>query len=253
MNASRAVRNGVFVALAAVLAVALLVALGLFGRDRDSKRFETYLEESAQGLSQGATVRFRGVPVGKVESLSFAWSKYRTPRTDEGMRQGRYTRVVFTVRREFLPDNGDDLAALSRFVSHGLRVFIRNQGITGLRYLDLDVAGTNAATQNLPFSWKPENFYIPAAPSLGKTFQSLLESVGAQLSGVDFRSSLDHLAALVSNADAAVGAVRLSFEEQTPVFEQTMVSLRNASGALESLVERLRDDPGLLLRAPDDE
>ena len=253
MNSSRAVRNGVFVVFAAAICVALLATLGLFGRDRDSKRFETYLEESAQGLSQGATVRFRGVPVGKVESLSFAWSRYHVPKTDEGMRQGRYTRIVFTIRREFLPDDGDDVESLSRFVSHGLRVFVRNQGITGLRYLDLDMAGPNAAARDLPVSWKPEYSYIPAAPSLGKTFQSLLESVGSQLSGVDFRASLDHLASLVSNADAAVGAVRLSFEEQTPAFEQTMASLRNASDALESLVERLRDDPGLLLRSPDDE
>ena len=253
MSSSRAVRNGIFVAFAAAAAVALLASLGMFGRDGDSKRFETYLEESAQGLSEGATVRFRGVPVGKVESLSFAWSKYRTPKTDEGMRQGRYTRIVFTIKREFLPDEGDDTASFGRFVQHGLRVFVRNQGITGLRYLDLDMAGPNAAARDLPVSWKPEHFYIPAAPSLGKTFQSLLETIGAQLSGVDFRAALDNAAALVSNANAAVESVRLSFEEQTPAFEQTMTSLRNASEALDSLVERLRDDPSLLLRSPDDE
>lgn len=252
MASSRAARNGAFVVAAIALAAALLAALGLFGRDRDSGRFETYLEESAQGLSEGSAVRFRGVPVGKVESMSFAWSKYRTPKTDDGMRQGRYTRVVFTIRREFLPE-GDDADVLGRMISRGLRVFVRNQGITGLRYLDLDMAGPNAAAHDLPVMWKPENTYIPAAPSLGKTFQGLLETAGAQLSGVDFRASLDRLAALVSNANAAAETVRGAFDEQAPVFGRTMDSLRQATTALDSLVERLRDDPGLLLRRPDDE
>ena len=60
MSASRHVANGVFVTLAAVLAVLLLGALGAFRSARDSRRFETYIEESAQGLASGSAVRFRG-------------------------------------------------------------------------------------------------------------------------------------------------------------------------------------------------
>ena len=60
MSASRHVANGVFVTLAAVLAVLLLGAFGAFRTARGSRRFETYIEESAQGLSSGSAVRFRG-------------------------------------------------------------------------------------------------------------------------------------------------------------------------------------------------
>lgn len=256
MSSSRHVRNGAFVLLATILSVALLAALGLFRSQRASERFETYIEESAQGLSTGSAVRFRGVPVGTVESIGFAWSRYAPPRTEEGLRQGRYTRIVFSIRREFLPD-GDaddpDGPSIEQMVQRGLRVHVRNQGITGLRFLDLDVVSPAARDRTLPVSWTPEHRYIPAAPSLTRTFAALLENLGTQLSGTDFTAAAAQLSSLVSNASAAATSLRASFDEEAPVFDATMRSLRHAATALDDLATRLRDDPGALFRPGDDE
>lgn len=246
MSQSHHVRNGVFVVTGIALIVLLLSAFGLFRTAASSRRFETYVEESAQGLSAGSTVRFRGVPVGTVESIGFVWSAYRTPLTDEGLRQGRYTRIVFTIKREFLPDGEPGAPTVQEMVSKGLRVNIRNQGITGLRYLDLDVVSESARDRVLPVSWIPIEEYIPAAPSLTQTFANLLENIGAQLSGADFSS-------FVSNANAAALSIHASADEGAPAFGRAMRSFRNAAAALESLATALRDDPTSLLRKSDDE
>lgn len=239
-----------FFAVAVAVLAAVFAAFRLFGRDAKTELFETYLEESAQGLSEGSEVRFRGVPVGKVESLSFAWSRYRVPKTDEGRRQGRYARIVFSVGKEFLPRDGE---VVDRVVEKGLRAFVRDRGFSGLRYIDLDDVDPATAGDVVPFSWKPEHKYIPAAPCRGKTFQDLLSKAGEELSGADFGASYVRLESLVTNASEAAAAVRRAFEDEAPVFEQTMTSLRNATTALDAFMERLRDDPGLVLRKPDDE
>ena len=253
MSASRHVANGVFVTLAAVLAVLLLGAFGAFRTARGSRRFETYIEESAQGLSSGSAVRFRGVPVGTVESIGFVWGTYAPPPTEEGLQQGRYTRSVFTVRREFLPEGQDGSPTVADLVEKGLRVNVRSQGITGLRYLDLDVVSEAARNRLLPVSWTPDLDYIPAAPSIGKTFSALLEKAASQLSDVDFAVAASNLASLVSNANASAISMRTTFDEEAPVFDRTMHSLRHATTALDELATRLRDDPSALFRRSDDE
>lgn len=254
MNDNRHVANGAFVTLAAALAVLLLVALGAFRNARSSRLFETYIEESAQGLSPGSAVRFRGVPVGSVESIGFAYAAYPAAADAESRRQGRYTRIVFSIKREFLPRPEDeDAPTMERLVADGLRVNVRNQGITGLRYLDLDVVSEPLRRKTLPVSWKPELEYVPAAPSLSTTFASLLENAAAQLSGVDFGAAARDLASLVANANAATTEIRASVEDGAPVFARAMHALRNAATALDELAGRLRDDPSSLFRQADDE
>ena len=239
MSASRNVRAGVFVVFSVLLAVALLAALGAFASRRDRLRIETYIEESAQGLSEGSAVRFRGVPVGTVEEISFAWSKYALPRTEEGLRQIRYTRIVFTVRKDMLPEGAEK--ELDEMVDRGLRVNVRNQGITGLRYLDLDFVSESARARLLPVSWTPEYPYMPAAPGLEETFSRFLEDAGPKFE------------ALVTNMTEAASSLRAALDEDGPVLAESMEALRRSSSALEGLAASLRDDPGQLLRASDDE
>ncbi len=237
MSASRNVRVGVFVLLSVVLAVALLAALGVFETGRNRVLFETYVEESAQGLSEGSAVRFRGVPVGSVREISFAWKKYPLPPTGEGRRQA-YTRIVFGVARDMLPDGEENLDEL---VERGLRVHVRNQGITGLRYLDLDFASESARKELLPVSWTPELPYVPAAPSLTETLSRYLEGAGPKID------------ALVSNLTAAAESIHLALDEGGPAFAESLESIRRSANALEGLASALRDDPGSLLRDSDDE
>jgi len=238
MSASRNVRTGVFVLFSVLLAVALLAALGVFESGRDRLLLETYVEESALGLSEGSAVRFRGVPVGTVETVSFAWTKYSAPRTEEGRRQSRYARIVFSVRRDMLPDGGD---GLDEMVERGLRVNLRSQGVSGLRCLDLDFVNDAARSRTLPVSWTPEHAYVPAAPGADETLSRFLETAGPKIE------------ALVTNLTAAAASLRRAADEDLPVFIESMEAVRRSANTLDGLAAALRDDPELLVGKPDDE
>src|SRR5438477_10217476 len=63
-----------------VLAVIILGAGALF-----KKKFmmETYFDESVQGLSVGAPLKYRGVTIGRVEHIGFVRNEYKTELSDD--------------------------------------------------------------------------------------------------------------------------------------------------------------------------
>jgi phospholipid/cholesterol/gamma-HCH transport system substrate-binding protein len=72
LSASQRARLGVFVTVGAVL-IAAFVAIPLgFKLTNRQKAFHSFFEgESVSGLERGADIKFRGVPVGKVERISY--------------------------------------------------------------------------------------------------------------------------------------------------------------------------------------
>jgi hypothetical protein len=68
-NKSHAMAAGVFVLFVAALVIALAAWLSRDTTQRDTYEFTT--RESISGLSPQAAVRYRGIPVGKVETIAF--------------------------------------------------------------------------------------------------------------------------------------------------------------------------------------
>ncbi|HMO65548.1 MAG TPA: MlaD family protein, partial [Verrucomicrobiota bacterium] len=62
---------GVFLLAAAALLVGALLFLGAGRMFRPQVMFETYFNESVQGLELGSAVKFRGVNVGSVRRIAF--------------------------------------------------------------------------------------------------------------------------------------------------------------------------------------
>ena len=129
---------GVF-ALASVLLA--FVAVALMGGKKASKRevlFETYIEETVQGISEGSAVRYRGIPIGNVKSVSFAMARYKVPdESPDSRRATRYARVVFSIDVTDVPEHEKFVTLVERQVADGMRVHVKTQGITGLSYIDL--------------------------------------------------------------------------------------------------------------------
>ena len=60
---------GLFVVVGAAIALASLIAFGARTFSSSSERYVSYFDESVQGLDVGSAVKFRGVPVGRVEEI----------------------------------------------------------------------------------------------------------------------------------------------------------------------------------------
>jgi phospholipid/cholesterol/gamma-HCH transport system substrate-binding protein len=71
---------GVFVISAIVIGVIGVVVLGAGAIFQKRSLIETYIDESVQGLDVGSPVKFRGVPVGRVEQISLTSAEYSTRR-----------------------------------------------------------------------------------------------------------------------------------------------------------------------------
>lgn len=173
-------RIGIFVAGGVALLVFALLVFGGGQMFRQKIEMETYIKGSVQGIDVGTPVKFRGVLIGKVTKIAFAFTEYHLKETD-----GLYNYVVLfmEINREVFPNMfTDDLTPLlTKGIEQGMRVRIEPQGITGLNYLDIDYFDPTRFPALWP-PWKPEVYYIPSAPG---ELTSFLDSINGILREVE--------------------------------------------------------------------
>lgn len=248
MRKSSYVKIGAFVCAAVLLAVVAVVLMGSGSMRKRELLFETFVEETVQGVSEGSALKYRGIPVGSVKSISFATYDY----TDEDVRPdasaedvdraSRYARIVLAVDTTDMPDPEEFQRFVERETAKGLRAHMKSQGITGLVYVDCDYEDPGSPT--LPVPWKPKHPYIPMAPSLSKTLTDAVQGVAQEIRGfADVRANVTNLAvriaALVDNANAVLGGV-----------PALVAAASNAVASADAFLRAAKDDaaplPGLL-------
>ena len=248
MRKSSYVKIGAFVCAAILLAVVAVVLMGSGPMRKRELLFETFVEETVQGVSEGSALKYRGIPVGSVKSISFATYDY----TDEDVRPdasaedvdraSRYARIVLAVNTTDMPDPEEFQRFVERETAKGLRAHMKSQGITGLVYVDCDYEDPGSPT--LPVPWNPKHPYIPMAPSLSKTLTDVVQGVSQEIRGfADVRANVTNLAvriaALVDNANAALVGV-----------PALVAAASNAVASADAFLRAAKDDaaplPGLL-------
>lgn len=198
---------GLFVIAGMAFLVIILIALGAGRFTQEKVYFETYFDESVQGLSSGSAVHYRGFPIGKVESIEFVTQHYNLPKdSDLYTKYLKYVMVIVSVNAEQLATHGEKALGVmfDKIVGEGARIRLTQQPLTGISYLDIDFFD---ATQYpvLEPDWKPDYWYIPSAPSLLSTFTQSAEAAFKQLAHVD-------IAKLSRHADEMMIAVKESFD-----------------------------------------
>ena len=248
MRKSSYVKIGAFVCAAILLAVVAVILMGSGPMHKRELLFETYVEETVQGVSEGSALKYRGIPVGSVKSISFATYDYtaedvRPDASAEDVdRASRYARIVLAVDTTDMPDPEEFQRFLERETAKGLRAHMKSQGITGLVYVDCDYEDPGSPT--LPVPWNPKHPYIPMAPSLSKTLTDAVQGVAQEIRGfADVRANVTNLAvriaALVDNANAVLGGV-----------PALVAAASNAVASADAFLRAAKDDaaplPGLL-------
>jgi paraquat-inducible protein B len=176
-----AFKLGLLAIAAVVAAFAVAFALGL--RRAPTVDFHTYFDESVQGLEIGAAVKYRGVKVGRVAGIAVAPDRKLVDAT--------------------LAIDRDTAARLDLAANHlALRTELTVLGITGLKFVDIDVAAPDAPPPPV-LGFTPAPHYLPSRPSLLGGLSGDLTNTTRQMPAVVDRviTTLAKLERLLDQAD----------------------------------------------------
>lgn len=269
---------GVFVISAVIIGVIGVVVLGVGAIFQKSSLIETYIDESVQGLDVGSAVKFRGVPVGRVEQITLTSAVYPT------RRQYVLVRMSVSPNVFHFPVNDPASAALKAELERGFRVRLAPQGLTGVAYLETDYLDPKL-NPPLEIDWQPYYPYIPSTRSritqLSETVERILrnfadinipqltgsiekslaamtklaesanlDKIGAQANSllVELRETNRQINGLVSSAElksaladasATAGRARQIVERAEKPINQMLADLPQAADSMNRLVRRL--------------
>ncbi len=195
-NAS--LRVGMFV-IAAIIGVLALVFFLSGSALHPGVKYETYFQESVQGLDVGTAVKFRGVTIGAINEIGLVSAEYPPP-NGAFRNQKVYQQVV--VRFQVDPRK-IGMVNVQGAIAHGLRVQIAPQGITGLAYLELTfVPPAQYPVQEVP--WHPISPVLPSIPSTLTQVQDAVTQILSSFSKVDLGKIVDQVTQLTAALDEEV-------------------------------------------------
>lgn len=230
------------------IAFALVYFAGLDDRSQELL-VETYYDTPVSGLSVGSSVNFRGVKIGEVRAIEFFGRVYNGV-ANLGESQ-RICVLMAIMPRKFGISREQSLEILKGFVANGLRATVALNGVTGLSRIELGIP--DAPVELAPINWTPRYLVIPPQPSLLESFSASATKLMNAANKMDFQSVWSNLSAVASStASIAANADKLLVEQRAGI-GSIVKNIDEAAEAVNSLVERLKDNPSLILRssAPD--
>jgi paraquat-inducible protein B len=270
---ARYFRVGLFVFIGILLIGSCTVILG--GQQLLSKPvvFETYFDESIQGLEIGSPVKLRGMKIGDVSEIGLVQDYYVFDTLEKRLEHGPKIRVkmALEVRRE-KPEKGVERKPgenLKALIARGLRLRLTSQGLTGTSFIQADFLSPESHPP-MEIVWTPRHLYVPSAPSTMKAISTAAERIFEKLENVEIEKVVEDLDKLllsltktVDELDArrfqtaAVGLVeelratnaRLqhTIDGGRYDFEVALENLRVASENLRDLSETAREYPSLMI------
>ncbi len=150
---------GLFIVLGAAVGVGAAIWLGISHYFEQTKTYVSYFNESVKGLQKDALVNYRGVPVGRVTHIGLA-------------PDGRLIEIIMGLQPQFQ-------------VSEGLSIRLRDQGLTGLRFLEIDKAPENLEKITPQIGFPLEHPLIPSSPSDIEQLRLAFESIYSKVLSVD--------------------------------------------------------------------
>ena len=153
-------------------------------------------------------LKYRGVTIGEVTKIGFTYNRYQQDRPmsqrarprpggspDRAQaRRGARWRGDFT---------NEETAKLE--VERGLRMRLAPQGITGTSSLEIDYV--DPPPPLLQIDWKPDNVYIPSAPSQVSSIVNSAQEILERLHKLDVQGTLANLNRLMLTTNDCIGAL----------------------------------------------
>jgi phospholipid/cholesterol/gamma-HCH transport system substrate-binding protein/paraquat-inducible protein B len=196
-------KTGVFILSALTLGVIAIVVLSKGQWFEHVMYWETYFDESVQGLAVGSPIKYRGVQLGTVDAIEFVRDVYGPELGKEDLlRYGRYVLVRGTATPPPRATDVEEELQRGGMIAAGLRVRLASQGVTGLVYLEADYLNPKESPA-LEVPWKPRTTYLPSARSTVSVLSTALQNIARDLEKADIHSiarDLDSLVLEVTNS-----------------------------------------------------
>jgi ABC-type transporter Mla subunit MlaD len=215
-------RIGIFIVLGTAIAAGALIAFGAGQFFRKRIYVETYLNSTVQGVDKGTPVKFRGVPVGAVSNITFAFNDYWDPeRLQKGIQSDpdssvdednyNYVVILMEIDKEMFPGMfSEDLTSLiAQNIRRGMRARIEPLGITGMNYIDINYVDNPKEFPVLNFNWKPEHYYIPSAPGQLTSILNSVNNMMSELKQLNLGDVQSGISQLLKNLNKAVTGAEL--------------------------------------------
>lgn len=215
---------GLFIIIGTVIGALGVVALGVGTIFQKKVLVETYIDESVQGLDVGSSVKFRGVQVGKVETITLTSVEYATKRRYVLVRIGLTTKI-------FLAEPGSP--SFMNEVEKGLRVRLASQGVTGAAYIEADYQDP-ARNPPLEIDWQPRYPYVPSTRSRITQLSDSVEKILRSVENVDVGRLVDGLEkSLLTITKVAEGA---NFDKLGGQANAFLTEVRDTNRQLKDLI-----------------
>lgn len=198
---------GLFLVGGTAVALVALIWLGVTRYFEKGYLYVTYFDESVQGLDKASPVKYRGVTVGRVESINVA-------------PDSKLIKVVLKV------EPGMELGP--RIVAQ-----LRNVGITGSMFVELDQRKEGEPDQSPPLAFPSEFPIVASKPAEISELLRGLDDVLSKIRGLDL--------------EGVVGKIQMTLDLIAQVFRQANVEeisgkLNRSFDEINRLVNRERWD-----------
>jgi len=221
-------RIGIFTAAALLLLVGSLFFLGIADEFEERIYFTTTFSESVQGLTKGAEVKYKGVPIGRVERISIVPGE-KLIRVDMSVDPNVFHGF------KYIKDKDTRLEQIRQFwlkeCQNGLCCYLELAGVTGQRYVEMDYVAKDRQRKNpLPEIKDPNTIYIASVPG---TFSNIIDSVAVSLNNivkVDFEKISRELDENLTAISELLNA---------PEVKETIKRVENIAGNIENLSSAL--------------
>ncbi len=172
---------GIFVIAGFSIAAAALIWYGLSGYLNEGRLFAAYFDESVQGLDKDSSVKYRGVKVGKVESIDVS--------PDDTL-----IRVVLKIEK--------DMQLTPDIVAQ-----LKSVGITGIMFVELDTRQDGEPDFSPKISFKSEYPVVGTKPSDLKKYMKSIDNLLRQAGALDIRGISDRTKLTLDNVNKLLKSI----------------------------------------------
>jgi len=221
---------GLFVIVGTLIAVIIIIWVGAADFFMSGSTYVTYFDESVQGLQADSAVKYRGVEVGKVKSISVA-PDYRL------------IEVVMKVN-------------LTEDLQSHTETQLRTAGITGIVFIELDQVKPGEKSSSPTIGFETKYPVIPSRRSDISRFLADTNEIMKNIKAIDFSGLSDQLKNTTKAVETFLGGkhtnnIMANLESTTANIDKSMENLRVTMENLQSFAESINDNPsGLFFKRP---